>query len=249
MNYLLMYDEKDLAENVMKNGFENGSYSWQEAVLVAKYLRWIGGYGDTKLKTEITKFCQDHDPFFYPVPRRNTIKSLIKKSNDILIDYTDPIDIRESELQKIKIIKNFKLQQIALGILAITKRNFKYSNGYINRYFWRDIRNVVNFRRTTNLEIEKCFTLMDELEMVFPSWNVNSHKLLILDNNTPVIFHLSADKELKGLGAKYKEMVGGEILYCSNCEKPILKRSNRQFLCEECWREHRLAWDLDRKRH
>lgn len=233
MNHLLMYDEKVLAEDILKEGFQNGSYNWHEALLVAKYFRQIYEFGDSRIKTELKDFCSSRDPFFYPEARINTIKNLIRRSKNVLIDYSDPIDIREVELGQIRSIKNFKFQQIALGILSIAKRNLKYSNGYVNRYCWRDIRNVVSFRRTTNTEIENCFTCMKKLNMVYPSWNSNSHRILILENESPIVFHISSDSELRNIGLKYKATCGGELGYCSICETEFVRMGKNHNLCEK----------------
>jgi hypothetical protein len=240
MNYLLMYDERKLAEQVLMNGFENGSYNWKEALLVAKHFRQIDGVGDSKVATQITSFCVANDPFFHPVPRSRTIKNLVRESRHSLVDYTDPIDIRQDEIDRIRNIKNFKLQQLGLGVLAIAKRNFKYNNGFLNRYYWKDVKGTVNIKHITNIEVERCFLVMKELEMVYASWTVNSHKILFIDHSSPVIFHIAEDREMRRLGAIYKEYCGGETSYCSSCGTEITKGSNRHRLCDECWREKEL---------
>jgi hypothetical protein len=242
-----MYDEKELAENVINNGFENGSYNWQEALWVAKYFRHIYGYGDSKIGSQMLEFCTNNDPFFYPIPRRRTIKNLVRESRYVLYDYTDPLDIREAELEKINNIKNFKFQQIALGILTIAKRNYKYNAGYLNWYFWKDVKWVVNFKRINNLEIEKCFEVLNSLDMVYPTYTTNSHKILFLDSDSPVIFHVEVDREMRNLGLEYKKYRGGEIAYCSNCGNEIIKKSNRHHLCDNCWKiKHNL---LEKERY
>lgn len=246
MNYLLMYDERKQAEEILDKGFYNETYNWKEALLVAKYYRHVLGYGNARIKTEIRKFCKT-DPFFHPVPRESTIKNLVKHSKRAILDYTDPIEIRQSELDQIRVIKNFKFQQIALGILAITKRNLKYDHGYLNRYCWRDIKFVVNYRRTTRAEIENCFTELNSLGQVYPT-NTTAHKILFIDDESSVVFRITTDGELKRLGSLYKEYCGGILIWCKTCGKETIKKSNRQSLCDECWREHRLSWDRERKR-
>jgi hypothetical protein len=239
MNHSLMYDERKQAEEIVKNGFEHGSYNWKEALLVAKYYRQVLGYGDARVKTEITKFCESNDSYFHPVPKRKTIKGLVKRSTQTLYDYTSPIDIRQAELDQIRNIKKFKFQQITLGILAITKRNFIYNNGYLNIYFWKDVKRVVNFRRTTNVEIERCFTFLNDLEMACPTRNTTAHKILFVDDTSPVFFHITTDTELKQLGETYKGYCGGELIWCRGCGKETIKKSNRKFLCNDCWKEKR----------
>jgi hypothetical protein len=233
MNHLI-YNEEILARGVFEHGFQEGSFNWGDALLVAKYYRHIGGYGDAKVKSSLIKFVLEKDSFFNYIRNRNIISKLVRSSRVGFLR-TGSILIGVNDISKVREIKNFKNQKIAIASLFLSRR--EVNKGYVSRKNWIDIRSMVS-RKIDNSDIQSTFSALYSLELCKPMGL--SHKMTFGENPGEIIFHISTDLDAIKLVDKYIDYCGGEIGFCSRCGGQYIKTHSRQFLCSNCSKVSRL---------
>lgn len=234
---LIIFDEVAISKNVLKNGFTDSQFNWKEALLAAKQMVSFG-YGEQKTKKALISFCEKNDPFFNYVRNRKVLGKIVKRAISGEMRMTGEVTIYRSEIDKISTIRNFRKQKIALCSLLIAKR--RTNSGYVNSSDWKIIKEMVS-RKISNREIQETFSEMYSLEMLVP---VGASQKIVFMSATPeledVVFQIKTDEDARSVSKKYKDIKGGEVGFCSRCEKEFIKKNPRQVLCPECSRISRL---------
>lgn len=223
----LMFSELEDAKRILKNGFSDG-YKWSEALAVAKYYRHILGYGDAKVKTEITKFCEANDRNFYPIPNIRWISKIVKSSIKEFKNTLDPIFIRKKEIDEIKKIKNFKYQKILIGFLALAKL-YKRDHVWLNE--WRAIRKTIS-RYIPNKTIINCITEAYSIGIIGEP-KADFHSLLFINHESEIVISINNDKDFFNLGKRYEELNGGVLEYCKICGDEFVRKTSTHKYCEK----------------
>lgn len=238
----LMYSEKDKAEYLLKNGFINREYKYQQALWVAKYFRHILGYGDAKIKTELIKFCEVNADFFHKDAKgiRGSIKRVVRKSKTPMLNTVVPISITKSEIEVIQSVKNFKWQKILIAMVLVAKlgkRNIVWTNE------WRKVRLILG-RWATNKKIRDVIFYCDKVNIIGITDN-KFHNFTFIDDSSDPLITVYNEKEIRNFEKIYTEYCGGEIRYCSVCGDSFIKTGGRNRYCET----HRKEKELERKRN
>ncbi len=228
---LLIYNEKELSEKVYEIGFSEG-FEYFEALLVAKHLLWTLDYGAARTKTALIEFCTVHDKYFNYVRNRKLIGKIIKRAErEGLLD-TSSVNITQSELEKIRSIKNFKSQKIVLAMLFISKR--KTNGGYINLKDWPSIKKLSCVSGITRKDILAVGSLLYNLEWLAP---VNaSYRLTFGDDVSDTVISVDTNQDAVNLISTYTAYCGGKLFYCKRCQQEMVQRKDRQRFCDDCLR-------------
>ena len=232
-NKLIIYDERVLAESIIQNGYTDREFIFWEAVLVAKYFRHVMGLGDSKTKTELENFTEQTADYFYK--DNKNIKKKIKRILKLSVhDFKaiQPVYITKSELEKIRNIKNFKYQKIALGLLFLSKIN----NGWVADYKKKSLKAILS-QNVYKKDIHLTIAYMVRLGMCIVS---GTTKLTFIDNDSDIVFSINNDKIARNLGNMYVRHCGGELAWCKNCGKEFMKTGKNHRFCEECSKEIQL---------
>ena len=96
------FDEEKDAEEVIKNGFPNGTIDYNKMYLVAKYFRKSFKYGAIRLERELIKFCKDQDRNFNPVIDADSVKKWVKSAMNYELRKIDSITISQKEIDALK---------------------------------------------------------------------------------------------------------------------------------------------------
>jgi hypothetical protein len=224
----IIYDEEEIGKNIYEKGFVE-EIRWAELVPLSKYMRRLFNCGDDKMKTLLNEFLSK-TPYFVRVRMRGFVGKIVKKSKDDYIK-TGSVTIRESEINKIREIKNFRSQKIALAILFISKR--EKNKGYVNLDDWKDVKVATSTSRITNFDIQNVLSYMYQNGFEI---NVNEryHQILFADNKSEAAIVVDSDRSARNLGNLYKEWCGGELGYCKTCSKEFVKNGKNHYYCEGC---------------
>lgn len=239
-NKQLLYNEKEQATNIYKNGFTNG-YNRREAYLVAKYLRHIKGYKDKRLKKELIDFCsQDHE--FNVVLEDYYIREIIKNSKSEFI-IRSKIFITQKELDRVRQVKNFNAQKLYLGLIALAKKN---KSNFVSVKNWTVLKRISSLP-VSMAKLNELFHVLYLAKLIYPIFkkNIGGQKLLFMDWEGNSVLEIHTDKEFYDLGNSYQELCGGELGYCEICQEEFVKNSPRQKYCET----HRKEKELERHRN
>ena len=161
---------------------------------------------------------------------------------------TGNVNITKNELDRIREIRNFKVQKIALAILFISKR--ETNNGWFREHNRPDIKKVLS-RNVIGWDIDDVIAIMYEKGMSEPSGENNSWdddgstKIKFIDKDGYPVISVDTEKKARNLGELYKAYCGGELGYCRTCHNEFIKNSTRQAYCENCKRER----EKERKRN
>jgi len=228
-----MYSESEDAKRLYQYGFDNGHYRYSEALAVAKHMRHVLGYGDARIRSSLIEFCKTHDPFFREIPRRSTILRIVRNSVKDFRETKEKIILLESELNSVRVIKNFKFQKILVGMMALCKLH-KRDVFWINE--WKFIRKIIS-PYIKNKDIWNCMAeafhkgLVDEPKADY-------HHLTFFDlNNTSYdgeskSIELNNDRDFINLSRLYEEYCGGVLGYCRECGKEFIKQGKAHVLCD-----------------
>lgn len=238
-NNRLVYDEKTEAEYYYKIGFE-GEFTWRKVRLICKYMVNELGYGKAKTKTQIIKYCEEHEENFNYISNRKKINGIVNKSMKDGYKFTIPVNIRESEIQKIRQIKNFKYQKILLCMLFLVKQNPDKKG--ISKSDFGKIRSLMNKRHLSNDEIEVALGLFYSDGYV---GEPHGYYPLTFVSDIPVkdriIFQFkNTDSSSRLLIETYVGYCGGELGYCKDCTREFKKQSPHQIYCEEHSKKRKL---------
>lgn len=220
------YDEEVISERIYRNGFEDG-YSYWQAKMVAKYLRWTLGYGDAKTKSALVEFCVNHDPHYVIVRQSKSTSNAVNASKEFFVKKASPISITQNELNTIRTIKNFKAQKILLGFLIFCKRD----DGYINRRNWVQVKRIMSVS-VTHKEIKNFIRIYYQTGII--EIKGGSHLLNFIDNNSESMFVISNEKALYSMGNIYKNYCGGELVWCKECGEELVKSGKNHGYCDDC---------------
>lgn len=220
-----LYNEKEMAEKVYKNGFTNG-YNKREADLLAKYFRHILGYGDTRIGKKLIEYCSK-DSLFNPVTEKHNIKSSIKNSKSKFFTKSK-IFITKKEIEMAQKIKNFDAQKVYLALVAIAKRN-GFTSVHMN--LLTEIKKIgcVN---VTNIRLFELFHLIYKQKLIYPiAIKKNKkpihgyQKINFVDFDGVAEIGIASDNKLFELGKTYEKYCGGYVLYCEECGNDFYRKS------------------------
>lgn len=238
----ILYDEEIMGKTLLEKGYSDG-YTFYETLLVAKYLYHKSGLKGISLKKKIITHIEVHDPLFASHTRYSMLKEIMKKSALPFVS-TGTITIYEDEILKIRKIKNFKFQKIALAILTVSKRATNKLT--INIQSFREVKQLVS-HKITRQDILNCLYHMKTNGMIeiFDAHKFKEdakvwYKIIFSSENGTPIFIIENDVDAKRIGKKYEDYCGGVIGFCS-CGAEFIRSNNYQRMCPDCAakRKHR----------
>jgi hypothetical protein len=238
----ILYNEEVMGKMLLEKGYSNG-YTFYETLLVARYLYHKDGLKGVPLKKKIIAHIEVHDPLFASHTRYSMLKEIMKKSTLPFVS-TGTVTIYEDEISKIREIKNFKFQKIALAILLVSKR--ATNKGTINIQSFREVKHLVS-HKITRQDILNCLYHMRTNLMieVFDAHKFKEdakvwYKVIFSRDHGIPVFIIENDNDAKKIGKRYEEHCGGIIGFCS-CGAEFIRTNNYQRMCSNCAakRKHR----------
>jgi hypothetical protein len=237
------FDEEKDAVEIIRTGFPNGIIDSSKMYLVAKYYRHTFNYGAIRLERELIGFCKTQDPNFNPVTEAETIKKWVASAMTYDLRKIGEVCITQKEIEFLKTItvsKDRKLLFMTLVLSkALKKRNtrikraaFKTSNNYYIRYSnFLDIVRLAQIKNMSEVGLSSVFhKYKDNFILYAPEKELLRIKF-IDGESTFGIPITNLENPLEYYNILFE--TDGTTL-CANCGNPIIKKSNRQKLCENC---------------
>lgn len=245
----LMFNERVDARELYEKGFE-GEFTYRKVRLVCIYMRLELGYGADRIKTEIIKFCKKEDPYFNPIVKdtRKRLGEIINSAMKVA-DYKRtecPVIIRQSELNTIRKIKNFKYQKLLLAILFVVKS--RHYNRVLDETLFPYIREMLTVREGLN-NYQLLVLVHDFIESGFLK-ELTQHSWIIafMNDDTSPVFTVLDDQHARNLISMYVKLCGGEIGYCKVCDDEFVKSGVRDLYCDTHKKEVSNKQKLEYKR-
>ncbi len=225
---MLMYNESKLGERFYRMGFTNG-YKFYECLLVAKYLRFVLGYKGQRCKRALIEFCEKWDKNFRYVPKRESIRNVLRESRSEFRKTNENIVIYKEEIEKVREIKNFKFQKALLCLIMIAKIKGK---NYIKTNDWKFVRKIISKNISNHTDMEAIREAYQKGLICEPRYAA-THEFSFLLDKGEVGISIHGEKEAFNLSNLYESYCGGSLGYCEDCGTEFVKETKNQIRCVE----------------
>ena len=131
-----VFNEKIYAENLLKDGFTD-YLIWKDLLILSKYFRY-NGQKRAEIKKSIIEFYKKFSIYNETIAGAK-IDNAVKKSEKYILRISPDISITKSEVEKIRSLKNYKLEKICFVMLVISRSNKIAFSSQSSRYYLNKI--------------------------------------------------------------------------------------------------------------
>lgn len=234
---MIVLNEIKYAEEILKTGKIDKKPS-ATISLLAKYYRQYKNKSENETIEIINEFMDKYYPFFNKVKWQNSIVGIVSKATQYKLREIENISISKNELNKIKELKNERLERLLFTMLCFAKTynmTSEINNGWVNT----DINEIYNTARVSVKQADEKHFIIHKLiqdgylECSKKNTNLNL-RITFIDNSSDCILNIN---NLEELGYEYMQYINkGRFCRCENCGKLIkLKNTERsKKYCKEC---------------
>lgn len=233
----IIFNELEKAQDILKNGFEKGSYSRYELGILAKYWEYER-YSKAKIKKFLISFCKEKSSGFNTIVAREEINKAVSSSQKYNLKIIDGyIGITQLELDMTLSLpyRYARLMFVMLVLAKITKKyptrkKEKYklnSDGY---YFKTDLIQVMRIAKTyfAPSELLDALRFLDnEVSFISPTYSEDTYEVFLIEEGGEEILIID----------DFDNIIDFFPIVCQNCGKAITRTGSRQKYCKECWKE------------
>jgi hypothetical protein len=244
---LLILDEKAYVEIILLKDKKFGNYlKLKDAVLLAKYYRWIENKETREIKKILISICKRLDKNWNLTTQSWKINLAIRESKKRRIRTSIPIPITNLEVEKIREINDYNLEKILFTFLVYAKF-LKYNNTIIHSkkrprllglfYANEKLNNIFNVAKVDvrkNQRTEMIHSLYDKGYLDATRYGGFLIKYVFEDSSMA----FTVDK-YDDLVLYYLRWRGEQVSTCS-CGRLFMKKSPNELFCPVCKRERRL---------
>ena len=233
-----MKESEAVQEIINRKSVSENTYA--DLILLIKYFYSQAKKDNKRLKmkeviSELQEYLKPQYDNYQSVDWYNRLEKLIKKYKNTPLYDVDNIPITDSELTTIKSIKNKKLEKIAFVSLVLAKyynlKNEK-NNGYVNVEY-SVIFGLARVSATIMYEQPLLLHELKEMNLVQRANRINNpnFRVLFIDNDSPVVLHIT---DLRELGYQYLKYKGEKFIECAECGVLLRKKNNATKYCPAC---------------
>lgn len=233
-----MKESEAVQEIINKKSVSDNTYA--DLILLIKYYYSQAKKSNKKLKTkeviaELQEYLKPQYDNYQSVDWYNRLEKLIKKYKNTPLYDVDSIPITDAELTTIKSIKNKKLEKIAFASLVLAKY-YNLKNEKNNDYVNVEYSVIFGLARVTATVMYEQPSLLHELKernLVQRSNRIDNpnFRVLFIDDDSPVVLHIT---DLRELGYQYLKYKGEKFIECAECGVLLRKKNNATKYCPAC---------------
>lgn len=233
-----MKESEAVQEIINRKSVSENAYA--DLILLVKYFYSQAKMSNKKLKTkeviaELQEYLKPQYDNYQSVDWYNRLEKMIKKYKNTPLYDVDSIPITDSELTTIKSIKNKRLEKIAFVSLVLAKYyNLKNdrNNGYVNVEYGI----IFNLSRVTATVMYGQPLLLNDLKqlgLIQTASRIDNpnFRVLFVDNDSPVVLHIT---DMRELGYQYLKYKGEKFIECAECGVLLRKKNNATKYCPSC---------------
>jgi len=236
----MIFNELEYAENLLEKGFKD-FISWEDLCILSRYFRYKG-QKRSEIKKSIVKFYKLFSYYNEQIVG-GKIDNAIKKSEKSPLRISTSATITESEVQRIRALKNYKLEKICFVMIVLSRANKIAYNSSSSRYYLSmnlsEVLEMANVRATKNERKELKYILSNgsmirapEVNRMAPFNSREMHEMIFIDESSGSGITVT---DLNDILSFYPQK-------CTECEEdmPDIKKGKRSNLCSKCYESERL---------
>ena len=243
---MLVLDEKQYAEiNLLKNKKYGNYLKLKDAIILAKYFRWVEGKETREIKRILIDISKRLDKNWNFVKQHWKIDAAIKESKKRRIRQSIPIPITQRELENINKLNDFALERICFLYLAYgkilkyneTKVKPKKKPRQIGLFYTNEKPQVIFEKAGVNVRKKERNEMIHNLFLLgmIDSTRFGGILLKYTDENSPTVLMID---NYENIVLYYRQWKGEQVGICS-CGRLFLKKSPNEKFCHQCKQRRR----------
>lgn len=224
-------------------------------IILAKYFEHLG-MAKKEIREELIKYCNSQNRIKYDDGDEKTISDAIDNLKKYKIRLPATCVITQKELNEIGTIGNEKTERIFFVMICLAKYMAKtntarkqkiYSDNKL--IFWGSTAELFKLSRYSNNFFDRNIIIGDIEDLghikTVPNEDRTKNHINIntfYEDSEPVIFFDNPEFVYK----LYKAYKNKKIIQCEVCGNSTVKNSNRQTMCEKCWKERRMEQNREK---
>ena len=233
---MIVFDEKEYAEKLLKCGFQQPyNKRFKDVFILAKYYKY-NKYSRKRTIRMLTDYMIKYDNEF-EINRGNDNEIIAKIVHNVYshkyhFRHNESVDITKGEIDKILQLKNKNEKQIAFVLLVLSKL-YRSKRIYIQKNDLIELSRVYDNR----WYCDEVLTILDRMNYIDIAGGLI--EVLFIDKESEIIAEINNFDNLTEQLYTILNKYSNNEIYCVRCGKIIKSTSNRTKYCPECWKEHR----------
>jgi hypothetical protein len=179
--------------------------------------------------------CERHIGGFNRLSYEEKIYSIVARTQQSELRLPKPIPVTINEINKIRELKNYRHEKIVFTLLVLAKyyRLTNTSKDIIHNQYFINIKfnSIYRLAHTSKKKGENIPYILYKGGYLIDTNKLNVYRIAFTDTDDQSDPYVIVD-DMENIVGFYKP-------YCCECGKTIEKKSNRQQMCDDCWKEHR----------
>jgi len=241
----LIFDEVAEAKKILLNK-DLEYFDLGKMTILAKYF-YYAGKTTREVKQAMIDFCNSQNRIKYDDGDEAVLLGAIKNSKKYKIRFPKTCVVTQAELDEIATIGDFKTERVFFVMICLAKYFMETNTAKNpkeqvddNLIFWKTTSELFRTARYSENFFNRNMILGVIERMGYIETRPNRERTknhinikTYYKNSEPVIFFDNPESVYK----LYKSYKDGKIMNCEVCGNSTTKNSNRQSMCEKCWKE------------
>jgi len=236
----IIFNELEYAENLLEKGFKD-FISWEDLSILSRYFRYKG-QKRSEIKKSIVEFYKKFSYYNEHTGVGEKINNAIKKSEKSSLRISTSVTITENEVQRIRSLKNYKLEKICFVMIVLSRANKIAYNSSSSRYYlsmnFAEVLEIANVQATKDERRELKYIFSNgsmvrapEVNRMAPFNSREMHEMIFIDENSGSGITVT---DLDDILSFYPQV-------CIQCGKNMPPQAKRlKEICDKCYEEQRI---------
>lgn len=226
------YNEQELAEYMIENGFSSNKKFYELSVLSRYY--YSQGKSKEEIKELLIKFCDRYFENFNYVKYNSTLNKIIGSCGKYKLLQVGSVAITEKEVEKCNELDYGQIGMTFFSLLCLYKINkyFRDSN-FVNEKYSTIMKMAGIQTRSTFMRILK---ILHDKEYIRICINGSIEWITEIEEDNNIVIQV---KDIMNSSLYYKNYLHGGYKECESCGKMIRRISNQKY-CSDCAKQIKL---------
>jgi len=244
----IIFNELEYAENLLEKGFKD-FINWEDLSILSRYFRYKG-QKRAEIKKSIVEFYKEFSYYNEHTGVGEKIDNAIKKSEKSPLRISESVTITENEVQRIRELKNYKLEKICFVMLVLSRANKIAYSSSSSRYYlsmnFSEVLEMANVQASKDERRELKYIFSNgsmvrapEVNRMAPFNSREMHEMIFIEENSGSGIIVT---DLNDILSFYPQA-------CIQCGNDMgIGWNRKREICEECYKNEIKERDRERKK-